>query len=95
MNDTKESVRNEINQIDDELVKLFVRRMEASERMADVKRESSEPVQDPARERSILAKVAKAVGPDLENEARLMFTTLMSISRGFSMAFRMADFVIS
>ena len=82
MNDTKESVRNEINQIDDELVKLFVRRMEASERMADVKRESSEPVQDPARERSILAKVAKAVGPDLENEARLMFTTLMSISRG-------------
>ena len=82
MNDTKESVRNEINEIDDELVKLFVRRMSASERMAEVKRETSAPVQDPARERSILAKVANAVGPDLENEARLLFTTLMSISRG-------------
>ena len=82
MSDSMESVRNEINEIDDELVKLFVRRMDASERMAEVKRSTSVPVQDPARERSILAKVANAVGPDLENEARLMFTTLMSISRG-------------
>ncbi len=82
MGDTMESIRNEINGIDDELVKLFVRRMGASERMAEVKRMASAPVQDPARERSILAKVAAAVGPDLENEARLMFTTLMSISRG-------------
>ena len=82
MSDTMESVRNEINEIDDELVKLFVRRMNASERMAEVKRGTSAPVQDPARERSILAKVANAVGPDLENEARLMFTTLMSMSRG-------------
>ena len=82
MTDTMESIRSEINEIDDELVKLFVRRMGASERMAEVKRGLSAPVQDPARERSILAKVADAVGPDLENEARLMFTTLMSISRG-------------
>jgi chorismate mutase/prephenate dehydratase len=50
--------------------------------MAEVKRGTSAPVHDPERERSILSKVAKAVGPGLENEARLMFTTLMSISRG-------------
>ena len=31
MNDTMESIRNDINGIDDELVKLFVKRMEASE----------------------------------------------------------------
>ena len=82
MKDTMESVRNEIDAIDDKLTELFIRRMNASERMAEVKREKSVPVQDPARERTILAKVAKAVGPDLENEARLLFTTLMSISRG-------------
>ena len=50
--------------------------------MAEVKRDSADPVQDPARERSILSKVAKTVGPDLENEARIIFTTLMSVSRG-------------
>ncbi|MBP3407083.1 MAG: chorismate mutase [Kiritimatiellae bacterium] len=33
MNDTMESIRNDINGIDDELVKLFVKRMEASEKM--------------------------------------------------------------
>ena len=82
MSDTIESIRNEINEIDDGLVRLFVRRMGAAERMAEVKRGTSAPVHDPERERSILSKVAKAVGPGLENEARLMFTTLMSISRG-------------
>ena len=83
MNDASlEEIRREINTIDDELVKLFVRRMEASEKVAEVKRGSSAPVLDPARERAILAKVAKAVGPDFENEARLLFTTLMSMSRG-------------
>ena len=77
-----DDIRSEINAIDDGLVKLFVRRMEAAEKVAEAKRGSSTPVQDPARERAILAKVAKAVGPDLENEARLLFTTLMSMSRG-------------
>ena len=66
-------IRSEIDAIDGELVKLFVRRMEASEKVAAAKRGSATPVQDPAREREILAKVAKAVGPDFENEARLLF----------------------
>jgi chorismate mutase/prephenate dehydratase len=82
MNDTMQSIRNEINGIDDELVKLFVKRMEASEKMAEVKRGNGKPVQDPERERSILSKVAQTVGPELENEARVFFTTLMSMSRG-------------
>ena len=77
-----EEVRNEINSIDDELVRLFVKRMRAAEKVAEIKRESAKPVQDPARERAILSKVAQAVGPEFENEARLLFTTLMSMSRG-------------
>ena len=77
-----EEIRREINTIDDELVKLFVQRMKTVEKVAEAKRGSSMPVLDPARERAILAKVAKAVGPDFENEARLLFTTLMSMSRG-------------
>lgn len=75
-------IRDEIDTIDGELVKLLVRRMEASEKVAAAKRVSGTPVCDPVREREILAKVAKTVGPDFENEARLLFTTLMSMSRG-------------
>ena len=77
-----EELRNEIDAIDDELVKLFVRRMEVSSDVAGAKRETSTPVHDPVRERNILAHVAREVGPELENEARLLFTTLFSISRG-------------
>ena len=77
-----DEVRKEINSIDDELVDLFVKRMRAAEKVAEIKRESATPVQDPARERAILSKVAQAVGPEFENEARLLFTTLMSMSRG-------------
>ena len=76
------AIRKEINEIDTELVGLFVRRMRAAEDVAEAKRGSGKPVSDPGREREILAKVAKTVGPDLENEARLVFTTLMGISRG-------------
>ena len=81
MKDLKE-VRKEIDAIDEEMVRLFVRRMNAAEAVAEAKRGSGTPVLNPAREREILAKVAETVGPDLENEGRILFTTLMSISRG-------------
>ena len=77
-----EDIRNEIDAIDDEMVKLFMRRMKAADEVAALKRGSGKAVLDPAREREILAKVAKTVGPDLENGARLLMTTLMSVSRG-------------
>ena len=76
-----EEIRSEINAIDDELLRLFVRRMEASSEVAEAKRESGVPIFDPKRERDILSKVAQTVGPELENEARLVFTNLFSISR--------------
>ena len=77
-----EGIREEIDAIDEEMVRLFVRRMRAADAVAASKRGSTKPVQDPAREREVLARVTKAVGPELENETQLLFTTLMSISRG-------------
>ena len=79
---TLEDMRNEIDEIDEGIVKLFVRRMETSREVAAAKCETGQPVYDPARERDILRKVAGEVGPGLENEARLLFTTLFSMSRG-------------
>ena len=75
-------IRREIDEIDDEMAKLFVRRMKAADAVAAAKRGTGKPVFDPARERDILARIATEVGPDLADEARLLFATLMSISRG-------------
>ncbi len=79
---TLEELRAEIDTIDASLVDLFKRRMDAASAVAAAKRETGVPVHDPGRERQILAKVAGSVGADLENEARLFFSTLFSISRG-------------
>ena len=76
-----EDIRQEIDAVDEGMTRLFVRRMQAADAVADAKRGSGKPVFDPARERAILAKVAKTVGPELESEAKLFFATLMSISR--------------
>lgn len=74
-------IRGEIDAIDDQLVELFRRRLQIVEQVAANKKERGAPVFDPVRERAILSKVAKAVGPEYENGACLMFSTLMSISR--------------
>ncbi len=74
-------IRKEINSIDDDLVKLFVRRLEIVQDVARSKKETNQPIMDPAREREILSKVAEKVGPDLENSGRLFFSTLFNVSR--------------
>jgi len=74
-------IRKEIDGIDDELVRLLVRRLKAAEAVADTKRVSGAPVLDPARERTILAQAARAAGPEFANETRLLFGTLLSVSR--------------
>ena len=74
-------LRTEINAIDEEMVKLFLRRMAIMDDVAEAKRQAGTPVLAPAREREILARVAGEVGPELENGARLFFTTLFDISR--------------
>ena len=52
-------LRNEIDLIDDELVKLFTKRMDISAQIAGYKKENSLPIFVPAREREKLADVAK------------------------------------
>ena len=44
-------LRNQIDQIDEKLVKLFVDRMKLSESIADYKKEHKMPIYVPSRER--------------------------------------------
>ena len=74
-------LRNEINQIDDELLKLFLRRMEVTDQVADYKREHNLPILQPQREREILKKVADAAGPEKSGYARVLFSMLMELSK--------------
>jgi len=74
-------IRKEIDGIDDELVRLLVRRLKAADAVAEAKRAVGKAVRDPVREREVFAKVSAAAGLDFEHEVRILFGTLLSVSR--------------
>ena len=74
-------IRREIDEIDHEIARLFVRRMEAASAVAAAKRATGKAVTDLSREEEVLARAIAAVGPVYADAARCLFTTLMSLSR--------------
>ena len=74
-------LRNEINAIDDELLRLFLRRMDVAGQVADYKKAHDLPIYQPQREREILKKVADQAGPDMGGYARVLFSMLMELSK--------------
>ena len=59
-------LREQINQIDDEMARLFAKRMDTVLQVAQSKKESGKPVLDRSRERQVLARVAEQVGEPYE-----------------------------
>ena len=76
-------LREQIDAIDDELVQLFVKRMEVSAQVADYKKEHNLPIHVPAREREILQEIAKKAGPEMSNYARVLYSMLFELSRSY------------
>ena len=76
-------LRNEIDRIDTELVKLFGERMEIAAQVADYKKENNMPIHVPAREREILKSVAEMAGPEMSNYARVLYSMLFELSRSY------------
>lgn len=74
-------LREQIDQVDRELVQLFSRRMAISADIAQVKADQRQPVWDPGRERKKLKEVAQWAGPALEGYTRQLYATLFQLSR--------------
>ena len=81
MKNNLENARRKIDAIDEELIKLFLKRLAVSREVALAKKDAKGAVTDPMREREILAKVSEAAGAENENAARMFFTNLFSISK--------------
>ena len=75
--------REQIDTIDDELVRLFVARMSLSEKVAEYKKEHNLPIYVPAREREILQDVAKKAGSDMANYTKVLYSMLFELSRSY------------
>lgn len=76
-----QEIRAQIDGIDNELVRLFERRMALAGDVAAYKREQGLPVSDRTREREIVSRVTQ--GMDEQNAAytKVLFSTLFDLSR--------------
>ena len=76
-------LRNEIDQIDDQLLALFVRRMGISAQVAAYKKENQLPIFVPQRETEKLADVAKKAGADMSDYACSLYSSIFELSRAY------------
>ena len=76
-------LREQIDEIDQDLVRLFCRRMETAAKIADYKKEQNLPVYHPEREQEVLRKVAQLAGPEMENDICRLYSLLFELSRNY------------
>lgn len=74
-------LRQQINEIDEQLAHLFARRMDTGLQIAQYKKEHGLPVLDRSRERQVLAQVAQLVGEPYEQYSRVLWNVLFDLSR--------------
>ena len=75
-------LRKEIDAVDAEIVRLFEKRMEISERMAAYKQKAGIPVRDQEREKEKILKVQSLTHTAFNREhIEELYTVLISLSR--------------
>ena len=79
-----EEARRDIDEIDEKMAELFVRRLEASARVLEYKRENSMPVFDPAREEQVIERgMGRMENGRFTEYYRRFIITLMDISKEY------------
>lgn len=87
-------IRTRIDQIDSQLLELFMQRMDCSRQVALVKSEQGLPILNAAREEEILCAVSEKAGP-LADKIRALYSTIMDISRSYQYELMPGEFELS
>jgi len=75
--------RKQIDEIDDQLVKLFEQRMEVTKGIVAYKQEHGMKILDAGREREKLAAVCAKVKPELRNYTSVLYSSIFELSRSY------------
>lgn len=73
-------IRGKIDAVDEQMLRLFLERMELAEQVADYKSREGLPIANREREREIMARMTEAAG-EKERYAYHLFSTLFQLSR--------------
>lgn len=79
-------IRKNIDGIDDELVRLFARRMALCGDVAHAKQQTGKPIRDHAREREILNRLTAQAGDDCAPYVRALYSHIFDLSRSYQSA---------
>jgi len=74
-------LRNRIDEIDNELLQLFMRRMDISAEIAQYKKQYNMPIHDPAREQQVLHNLSKKATRERESSVTALYSLLFELSR--------------
>lgn len=83
-----EEIRKEISAINDEMLALFVKRMELSAQVAAYKKTNGLPTLDRKREEAILQKVADNTTDEFRQFALEFFRNMMDLSKEYQETLR-------
>ncbi len=75
--------RQQINDIDDAMTKLFAERMQVAAQIAAYKKENGLPVLDSVREREKLQAVSDSLPEDLQDYGVSLYSLMMDLSRNY------------
>ena len=78
-----EEYREEIRKIDEQITKLFAKRMDTAGKVADYKKAHDLPVLDSAVERRKLNEITDMVPKELKEYVRQLYATIFSLSRSY------------
>ncbi len=73
----------QIDAIDEEIVKLFIKRMELASGETGSEKENRPTAVQKSREREILKRVSEIAGDDMAEYARMLFATLINVSKSY------------
>jgi chorismate mutase/prephenate dehydratase len=76
-----QKLREQIDEIDSELIELFLQRMDISAQIAQYKQKHGIAVYDPAREREILSRLSSKAKKGREDSVAALYSLLFELSR--------------
>ena len=76
-------IRKEIDLVDDEIIKLFVKRMGLSKEVAEFKKNTSMPVTDTNREDKIVYRLTSNLPDELKLYAKEVYSAIFSVSKAY------------
>ncbi|MGN0165054.1 MAG: prephenate dehydratase [Lachnospiraceae bacterium] len=75
--------RKKIDEIDNQMVELFCKRMQVAADIAEFKKANGRQPMDASRERALLTRVSEMAGPEFAVYTRSLYSMIMEISRAY------------